>query len=220
MYESHVLMLCMYVYTGVAGQLCQESLPDQYDPTSDSSTTTSVLNNFYLYPSAFNDTQCVGTLSSLEYTFCYLNAQSQGRPETVFTVLLLRDDGDSYTVLDSYEEREDRQCDLTGNTCCKTVAITSQLVVARQWALGFVIPSDTGGNFLYGASTTSSGYQSTNLPSTAENSIISKLTLTGGLQTISNRRFSVTFETEVPLESLTTTAESLTTTTVRKYINS
>ena len=162
----------------MAGQLCQESLPDQYDPTIDSSTTTSVLNNFYLYPSAFNDTQCVGTLSSLQYTFCYLFARSTAAPDTVFTVLLLRDDGDSYTVLDSYEEREDRQCDLTGNTCCKTVTITSQLVVERQWALGFVIPSDSGGNFLYAASTTSSGYQSSNLPSTADNSIISKLTLT------------------------------------------
>ena len=189
--------------TDAASQLCQQSLPLQYDPVADPSTATSNLGSFYLYPSAFNDTRCVGTLSSLQYHFCYLNSGSTGRPPVVFTVLILRDDGDDYTVLDSYSEREDRDCDLMGNTCCKMMDISSQFQVRTDLAVGFVVPNDPNGNFLYGTQSVSQGIQTTiDAANTAVNSRIEKQNLPKE-QMINNRRFSVMFSTDSPSPSIT-----------------
>ena len=214
----HSFFLITLFLTDVASQLCQQSLPLQYDPVADPSTATSNLDSFYLYPSAFNDTQCVGKLSSLQYHFCYLNAKSTGQRPVVFTVLILRDDGDAYTVLDSYSEREDRGCDLMeSNTCCKMVDISSQFQVRTDLAIGFVIPNDVNGNFLYSAGTqsVSRGIRTTtdavNIAS-AVNSRIEKQGLPEE-QMINNRRFSFMFSTDSP--SLITSGV----TEVRSYYN-
>ena len=192
--------------------MCQQSLPSQYDPTSDPSTITSNHNTFYLYPDFFNTTQCLGSTTSIQYQFCYLFNRNNGQPATVFTVLILSDEGSVYRVLHSYSEREDRDaCPTVSNTCCKTVSLTVTLNIQRELALGFVIPAVTGGNALYASnSVMSPGFSvsSTTVPSTAMDSTIDKAGFLGVRQRTSNRRFSVSFATESSSISTATTTSA------------
>ena len=180
----------------VRGQVCEaESFPPQYVPADDTqSTTPSNAGTFYVYPNVFTTTQCVGTVVTPQYSFCYLHATSGPRRE-VFTVLLLRNGADSYTVLDSYTEIEDRSC---AQPCCKTVDRAVEVSVQSDLALGFVVPSNTGGNSLYtAANDISQGFQINTAGlqlSTSVGSTISKATLGQSTIPINNRRFSVAFE--------------------------
>ena len=201
-----------YSHSGVSGQQCRESLPAQYNPVDDTSTTPSSFNTFYLYPHAFNSTQCVGTVSSLQYHFCYKNVRNTGSRPTVFSVLLLRDEGNSYSVLNSFSESEDRSC---ASTCCKMVPIDINIGVQRDLALGFIVPSNTGGSFLYETtSVTSLGYQTTGstMFTTTVGGTIAKASLSGDLQLISNLRFNVILETASSVPSLITTQSLIVTT--------
>ncbi len=201
--------------------MCQQSLPSQYDPTSDPSTTASNYNTFYLYPDFFNPTQCTGptTSANIEYQFCYLFNRNNGRRATVFTVLILSDEGSVYRVLHSYTEREDRDvCSSMSNTCCKTVPLAETLNVQRDLALGFVTPdsSVTGGNNLYASNTgMSPGFvvPSTTVPNTAVDSTINKAGFSGARSQINNQQFSVSFATGSPTMATTTTVSSMATST-------
>ena len=180
--------------------MCEaESFPPQYVPADDTSTLQSNAGTFYVYPNVFTTTQCVGTVVTPQYSFCYLRATS-GPPREVFTVLLLRNGADSYTVLDSYTETEDRSC---AQPCCKTVDRAVEVSVQSDLALGFVIPSDPGGNFLYAAvNDISQGFQINTAGlqlSTSVGGTISKASLGLSTAPINNRRFSVAFQPLAPI---------------------
>ena len=202
----------------VRGQVCQQSLPLQYVPEDDTqSTLPSSVGTAYVYPDAFSPTQCLGVVTRLQYSFCYSrSSQGGGQPPAVFTVLLLENAANSYTVVNSYTEREDRTCALS---CCKTVdvALPAEVSIQRDFALGIVIPSITGSNFLYQATHMSMGFAAAavNLGSidiTSVGSTISKSTLGLSPTLINNRRFSLSFETGSPTTEPATTMVSVTVT--------
>ena len=201
--------------TATSGQVCQQSLPPQYVPEDDTqSTTASSVGIAYVYPDAFSSTQCLGMVTRLQYTFCYLRgSQGGGQPPAVFTVLLLQNAANSYTVVNSYTEREDRTC---GQSCCKTVdvALPTELSVQSDFALGIVISGNAGSNFLYQATNDRSmGFTVAvvNFGSidTSVGSTISKSTLGLSPTLINNQRFSLSFETGSPTTEPTTTMVSL-----------
>ena len=186
--------------------MCQQSLPSQYDPTSDSSTATSTQSTFYLYPDFFSTAQCTGSIVNIEYQFCYLYTQTMGRPGTVFTALILSDEGSVYRILHSYTEIEDRNlCPTMSNTCCKTVSRVVSLNIQNDLALGFVTPagSESDGNALYQSGATSAGFivSGTIVQNTAIDSTISGENFEGVRAQINNQRFSVSFA----IDSSTTT---------------
>ena len=204
------------MYIGGHGQTCQQSLPSQYNPSSDSSVTASNPLTFYLYPDFFNTAQCIGSIMNIQYEFCYMYTRNSGQPATVFTVLILSDEGTVYRILDSYTEREDRNgCPTMSNTCCKTVSRSVSLTIQRELALGFVT-ADARGNALYQSNTAvSPGFivNSNSVQSTAIGSMISTTSFLGVRQQISNRRFSVSFTIESSIAT-TTTALPLDTTMI------
>ena len=171
--------------------------PSQYNPSSDSSTTASNQGTFCLYPDFFNTAQCTGSIMKILYEFCYLHVRnSQGSPGNVFTVLILRDEGTVYRILDSYREMEERNqdvCPTMSNTCCKNISRPVFLAIERELALGFVTPgsADARGNVLYQSNTAVS-------PGFIVNSNSVQSTAIGGISTasflrvrqqISNQRF-------------------------------
>ena len=207
------------MYIGGHGQTCQQSLPSQYNPSSDPSVTTSNEDTFYLYPDFFNTAQCTGSVMNIQYEFCYLHTRnSQGPPGNVFTVLILRDEGVVYRILDSYTETEERNqdvCPTMSNTCCKTVSRPVSLTIQRELALGFVTPgsADARGNALYQSNTMSPGFivNSNSVPSTTIGSTISRASFSGTRQDVKNQRFSVRFSIESSIAT-TTTASAVDTT--------
>lgn len=198
---NYALLSCADGY----GQPCQQSLPSQYNPSSDSSTATSNLSTFYLYPDFFNTTRCLGPIMNIQYQFCYLFAKAQGSPD-VFTVFILSDEGSEYRVLHSFTKREDGNCDVV---CCTTESIDVILNVQRELALGFVIPSNTRGNALYESDTTMSPGFAVASTITATDSTINKASFLGVRQQIRNRRFSVSFAIESSSLATTTTVSEI-----------
>ena len=142
--------------------------------------------------------------------------RNTGQQATVFTVLILRDEGAVYRILDSYTEREERdKCSTMSNTCCKTVSQPVSLTIERELALGFVTPgsADARGNVLYQSNTMSLGFivNSHSVPSTAIGSTISTASFSGTPQEVKNQRFSVRFSIESSIAT-TTTASAVDTT--------
>ena len=94
-YNKSVLTIVLFVnypvHSGGHGQTCQQSLPSQYNPSSDSSVTASNPLTFYLYPDFFNTAQCTGSIMNIQYEFCYMYTRNTGQRATVFTVLILND---------------------------------------------------------------------------------------------------------------------------------
>ena len=197
---SHILV--------VRGQVCEaESFPPRYVPADDTSILQSQIGVLYVYTNVFSSTRCAGTVATPQYSFCYGRGQFTSGRE-VFTVLLLSNGASSYTVLDSYTEREDRSC-AQSTTCCKTVDRAVEVTVQSDLALGFVIPRDTGSNFLYARITdfsqaylvSTAGLQfGTNVGGTIHKSIFGV-----PISLIHTRRFSVTFG---PAVAITTTVSS------------
>ena len=205
------------VYVGCDGQLCQQSLPSQYDPTSDPSTTTAFPDTFHLYPEFFSTTQCTGSITEIQYQFCYsYPSETTGQPATVFTVLILSDEGSVYRIIDSYTEREDRNlCNSTSNTCCKTVTRAVSLTIESDLAIGF-LTADSLGNALYQSDTVfSPGFvvSGSIVPSTDINRAINSTDFSGVHPRISNRRFSVNFTTDSSIMATTNAISSVDTRT-------
>ena len=194
--------------------MCQQSLPPQYVPEDDiQSITPSSVGTLYVYPNAFSSSQCLGRVTRLQYSFCYSISQSIGLPPDVFTALLLGNATNSYTVLNSYTEREDRDCD---PMCCKMVdvGLDTELLIRRDLALGIVIPSIIDSSFLYAAlNDRSIGFavSTTGLSSiTSVGSTISMSNLGQSPTLINNRRFSLTFETQTAAATTATTVDTIT----------
>ena len=213
------------LHVGIHGQVCPQSLPSQYDPINDPSTATSILNAFYLYPEFFSPAQCTGSIVNIEYQFCYLYTRNAGQRGTVFTALILSNEGSVYRILDSYTEREDRDvCPTMSSTCCKTVSREVSLNIQNDLALGFVIPgNDSLGNALHQSGAVSPGFivASTVVLNTSIYSTISRASFSGVHQLINNRRFSVSFaiDSSTTTTTLAPTVETTTTiTTVSEWI--
>ena len=135
---------------------------------------------------------------------------------TVFTVLILSDEGSVYRIIDSYTEREDRNlCNSTSNTCCKTVTRAVSLTIESDLAIGFVT-ADSLGNALYQSDTVfSPGFvvSGSIVPSTDINRAINSTDFSGVRPRISNRRFNVNFTTDSSIMATTNAISSVDTRT-------
>ena len=150
------------------------------------------------------------------YQFCYMYTRTIGEPVTVFTVLILSDEGSVYRIIDSYTEREDRNlCNSTSNTCCKTVTRAVSLTIKSDLAIGFVT-ADSFGNALYQSNTAfSPGFvvSGSIVPSTDINRAINSTDFSGVRPRISNRRFSVNFTIDSSITATTNAISSMDTRT-------
>ena len=126
-------------------------------------------NTVHIYTSLLESSTCSsGELKN--YYFCYRPycspTYSGSINSPVFYILLLLDTSEGYTVVHVHEEREeDGLCNdemfMIGpspSCCCKHVFFeaSNPIMVNSSYALAFVMPEDTSGEYLYSLPTTRS----------------------------------------------------------------
>lgn len=130
-------------------------------------------DTLYIYTSLLQNSTCSdGTL--VEFDLCYKPICSSGNVAgsgPVLYILVLLDRGMHYVVRYIHEEMEDRGfCDRGGqvpsNCCCKSITVESSepIVLDESYALGFIVPKNTQGEYLYEIDSMSPGFISSPPP--------------------------------------------------------
>ncbi len=130
-------------------------------------------NSLYFYTSLLEDSSCASG-DILEFVFCYKPYCSPDysgiENSPMFYVLLLLDTGAGYSVVYVHREREnDGLCSINLNVgpsptcCCRRVRMdeSSRIVVNSSFAMAFLMPNDTIGQYLYGVPNPSTGFVTT-----------------------------------------------------------